>query len=95
MARDNSSFAEAQKCHEAGDFDAAERLYEKALAGNPDHVGAWYLLGYLDIQRGRPQSALQRMDKAVALKPDNRLQITRPTGTVSVQWFRREWSLAS
>ena len=61
---------EAHRCQEAGDLAEAERLYAKVLAADPNHAEAWYLMGYLDILNGRPQSALERMERAVSLKPD-------------------------
>jgi Flp pilus assembly protein TadD len=56
--------------HRAGDLDAAERCYQAALAANPNHANAWHLLGLIACHCGRHDLALQHINHALKLKPN-------------------------
>lgn len=62
-------FLEAVRHHEAGNISSAERAYQKVLKKEPGNADAWYLVGYIAIQKNRLTSALYHLDKAVALRP--------------------------
>ena len=66
---DTTSLLAAQKAHSAGDLQAAERLYRKALAQQPDSFDALNLLGVVRAQQGQYQEAKLLIAKAVALDP--------------------------
>lgn len=55
--------------HRSGDLAAAEPLYHRILAGQPDHAEALYLLGSLHAQRGQADSAIEHLRRALALDP--------------------------
>jgi protein O-GlcNAc transferase len=59
--------AEAARHHQAGRFTAAERLYRRALAADPDHADCRHLLGLVMHQTGRPEMALEQIGRAIAL----------------------------
>jgi Tfp pilus assembly protein PilF len=60
----------AQRAHEAGDLEKAERLYTKALAEQPDNFDACHGLGGIALQRGQPDSALVLFQAALKAEPD-------------------------
>ncbi len=59
----------AMQEHEAGRLDAAEHLYEQALAVEPDSPDALHLLGVLEAQRGNHKQAARLIGQAIALLP--------------------------
>lgn len=62
---------EAVEHHREGRFPDAERLYRQILAADPETADAWYLLGALTEQCGRPADALEFVDQALISDPDN------------------------
>ncbi|CUW40273.1 protein of unknown function [Magnetospirillum sp. XM-1] len=62
-------FLDAVRHHEAGNLGTAERLYRKLVEKEPRNPDAWYLAGYLFIQRRQMTRALAHLDKAVQLRP--------------------------
>lgn len=63
-------FLDAARHHEAGNLGTAERLYRKLVEKEPRNPDAWYLAGYLAIQRRQLTRALSHLDRAVQLRPD-------------------------
>ncbi len=63
--------SEALEYHERGDLDRAARIYEAALAENPDEPDALHLLGLVALQRGDPGRAVAMIGRAVAFRPDD------------------------
>jgi predicted O-linked N-acetylglucosamine transferase (SPINDLY family) len=61
--------AQALARHRAGDLDGAEALYRRALELDAASADAWHLLGVLLTNRGRPDQALEALDRALALRP--------------------------
>src|SRR4051794_2213806 len=59
----------ALKHHEAGELDQAGELYEQVLQSKPDHPDALHLLGVVAFQAGRPEAAVQLIERAIAIKP--------------------------
>lgn len=59
----------ATQHHRAGRLPEAEGLYRQILAAAPDCIDAWQLLGALALQVGKPEAALELIDKAIALSP--------------------------
>jgi tetratricopeptide (TPR) repeat protein len=53
-----------------GDAESAASLLEGVVAARPEHVGALSLLGLAELERRRPQAALDAFDRAVARSPD-------------------------
>lgn len=51
--------------HEAGNLQAAERLYRQILEQSPDYADAHYLLGRMSLDAGRLDAALRHVRDAV------------------------------
>lgn len=60
---------EAMAEHGAGRLDAAEALYARCLAANPEDANALHLRGVLLAQRGRHAEAAASIERAVAARP--------------------------
>jgi predicted TPR repeat methyltransferase len=54
-----------------GDLDTAEALCDGALAAAPEHPDALHFRGLLFCQRGQPEPALEVIERARTLAPDN------------------------
>jgi protein O-GlcNAc transferase len=64
------TFARAVARHQAGDLEAAERLYREVLAAAPAHPGALSNLGVLVARRGEAAPAAQLYAAAIAANPN-------------------------
>jgi tetratricopeptide (TPR) repeat protein/ADP-heptose:LPS heptosyltransferase len=53
--------------HRAGRFAQAESLYKQILARDPKHIDALQLLGTVACQNGRPEEAIEMLERAIAL----------------------------
>lgn len=62
--------SDALAYHGRGDLERAERIYQAALAEDPDRPDALYLLGLAAYQRGDTARAFTLMERAVAVRPD-------------------------
>lgn len=70
VARATELTASGVNEQKAGNFDAAEALYRKALNLCPDYGHALHFLGVVHHQRGRHDEAARLIEKAVAQIPD-------------------------
>jgi len=59
----------ATERHRAGDLAEARRLYQQALKREPNHPAALVRSGLLEMQDGKPQEAVVRIEKAIAAAP--------------------------
>ena len=59
----------AIECHRQGRLDQATRLYQAALALEPENADALHLLGLVTLQRGDPAGAAGLVTRAVAVRP--------------------------
>ena len=66
---DVNIFNDGVKLHRAMRLDEAETIYRRVLAARPRHAGALHLLGVVDIQRGRPGDALEKIRRALEINP--------------------------
>src|SRR6266576_713336 len=57
--------------HRHGHLTEAEGLYLSVLKAAPDEPDALQLLGVLEAQRGRYESALGLFDRAIAVNPND------------------------
>ena len=57
--------------HQQGRLGEAELLYREVLAKAPDHPDALHFLGVLETQRGRHETGIALMDRAIAVNPRN------------------------
>jgi predicted O-linked N-acetylglucosamine transferase (SPINDLY family) len=64
----SDTLASAFRHHQAGDLQAAEKLYRQILVLAPDHADALHLLGLVDFQSGKNESAAQHIQRAIELK---------------------------
>jgi tetratricopeptide (TPR) repeat protein len=60
----------AREHHRRGHFAAAARVYEAALAEDPDRAEALHLLGVVALQRDDPGRALALIGRAVEVAPE-------------------------
>lgn len=66
----NKTLQTALRHQHAGDFKQAERLYKQVLQNNPKDNDALHLLGTLALQANRPDAALQLIDQAIKIAPE-------------------------
>ncbi len=64
-------FDEATRCHEAGQFVDAERLYRRVLNADPNHADALHQFGVLAHQGGRNDIAIDLVKHAIERAPKN------------------------
>jgi tetratricopeptide (TPR) repeat protein len=57
--------------HQAGEREAAERLYAQALQLDPEEATGLYLMGLLAFETGRPQQAAALLQRVADLRPRN------------------------
>jgi tetratricopeptide (TPR) repeat protein len=58
-----------QSYYVEGAFDDAEHCWRLAIFWDPERFGAWWRLGKLELQRGRPKEAIEPLRRAIALQP--------------------------
>ena len=56
--------------HRAGRLAEAEKIYRQILAQQPDHPDALHRLGMLTDQLGRPDAAVELIQRAIDLRPN-------------------------
>ncbi len=61
---------EGLKLHRAGDIAAAEQIYRRMLASDPNQADAWYLLGRTCQASGKNDEAVACHQRALTLRPD-------------------------
>ena len=66
---------QAVTLHNQGRLSEAERLYEQALAVDPDLMDARHMLGVLKAQQGRPEEAYDLISPVVAANPRDALAL--------------------
>jgi len=66
----NSEFSRGLALHQQGRLADAESVHLTVLRHQPAHARAWHLLGVIAPRSGRPERAIQLIDKAIALNPD-------------------------
>ncbi|MDD5758645.1 MAG: tetratricopeptide repeat protein [Desulfobulbaceae bacterium] len=64
------SLQEAITQHQAGDLDAAERLYRRVLEIQPKHADTLNLLATVFLQKGDFRPAISLLKKAISLRPE-------------------------
>lgn len=57
--------------HQAGNLDAAERLYKECLVAAPKNADALGLLGALLLQQGKSSECIPYLNQAIAQQPNN------------------------
>jgi predicted O-linked N-acetylglucosamine transferase (SPINDLY family) len=68
MATISEILANAVRLHEAGQLQAAERVYRRVLALEPKQADAWHLLGVVAYQVGKYALAVEYIGRAIGLK---------------------------
>lgn len=64
-------YGEARKAEGRGDWSKAESLYGKAIKENPENATYYYSRGNLNMLLGRDSKAMDDINKAVELAPEN------------------------
>jgi len=67
----NSMVARGYQLNRSGDAVKAEALYRQVLHADENHVAANNLLGLLCLQSGRSEEAVQYIEKALSISPDD------------------------
>ncbi len=57
--------------HRSGKLGEAEQCYRRVLAVQPESSEAWYLLGVVAEQAGRPDTSLELLDQAIHFAPQD------------------------
>ena len=57
--------------HQQGDLENAQACYEAILNQQPEHADALHLLGVVEQQKGHPDKAIQLIQKALTVTPNN------------------------
>jgi tetratricopeptide (TPR) repeat protein len=70
MATTCESLAMAVRHHQMGQLQAAEQIYRRILAVEPDRAEAWHLLGMVLVQSGQHETGVECIRRALALRPD-------------------------
>ena len=88
------AFQEAVALHRDSRLEEAERRYQDTVNALPHHAQAWHLLGIIALQRNDPASALDLVDRALALDPQAPASYNS-RGTALTQLGRHEAAVAS
>ena len=67
----NQLLAKAHEQHRAGNLAAAEKAYGEILRREPHHAKALHLLAVLALQTERPEAAIELLDRAARIEPDD------------------------
>ena len=67
----NSMAARGYQLNRSGDTVKAESLYRQVLHADENHVAANNLLGLLCLRAGRPDEAVELIEKAISISPDD------------------------
>lgn len=71
MRAGGDAFGIALRTHQAGDWRRAAVAYQKLLRKQPDHAGAWHLLGVARQQDGDSAEAVRCIGRAISLDGSN------------------------
>ena len=66
-----NALAEARGCLQNGDASRAQKLCLEVLVEYPQQADAQFMLGLVDLQQGRVDAALQRLQAASRAAPDD------------------------
>lgn len=66
-----NALSEARDCLQNGDASRAQQLCLEVIAKDPGQADAQFMLGLVDLQQGRVETALQRLQAASRAAPDN------------------------
>jgi protein O-GlcNAc transferase len=67
----NQLLAAAHEQHRAGNLAAAEKAYGEILRRQPRHAKTLHLLGVLALQTGRPEAAIELLERAARIEPED------------------------
>ncbi len=90
----SETLRQALALHQRGELAQARAKYEEILAIQPGHFDALNLLGVIALQSGTPATALELLDGAIEIDPNN-AAVHFNRGAVLQQLHRAEESLAS
>ena len=71
MATIPDALAIAVQHHQAGRLAAAEQIYRRVLAVDPNHVDVLHFLGVIANQTGKHELAVEYLERAIALRGDD------------------------
>ena len=69
MTRISDTLLEAKRAFEAGDYDAAVRLFKQMIKARPESAELWHNLGQAYQGAGKFVKAADAFDKAATLDP--------------------------
>src|SRR5262249_50428736 len=70
IAGNNELFEQGLAQHQAGQLSSARAAYQQVLAREPTHADALHMLGVLSGQEGRPDIAIDLIQRALQAKAD-------------------------
>ena len=77
----------ARQHHQAGRLPLAEQIYRRILSEHRDHPEALHLLGVIAFQAGRPDTAIQLIQRAIAARQRKRDNRENGTGPITLILF--------
>lgn len=66
----DQAMQQAVQHHKAERYDAAESVYNQVLQAQPDNMDALHLLGMINYQRGKNDTAIDLIKQAIAINPN-------------------------
>ena len=71
MSKSWEAFSAALQHHQAGRLREADEIYGQIIANDPSFPDAWHLRGVIASQSGRHEIAIQLLQRALELDPNN------------------------
>src|SRR5262249_26643915 len=66
-----SMLKNALALHQRGQLEEAASLYHQIIAQNPQQADAMHLLGLIELQTGKPSAALDLIEQAIKIEPND------------------------
>ena len=78
-----------------GDLDTGAALIDRALTLDPNLAAGWHLSGWVNIYLGKPETAIERMARAMRLNPLDPLMFGMQNGTAAAHFLAGRYDEAS
>ncbi|HXI40054.1 MAG TPA: winged helix-turn-helix domain-containing protein [Bryobacteraceae bacterium] len=77
-----------------GDVEGGVSLIERAIQLNPHLTAAWYVSGWIMLFLGKPEAAIQHLQRAIELSPYDRLVFKIHAAMAYAHFFSRRYDAA-
>ncbi|WP_423822448.1 winged helix-turn-helix domain-containing protein [Salinisphaera sp. SPP-AMP-43] len=81
--------------HFEGDLDGSIALLDRALALDPNLAACWFLSGFLRVERGEPEEAIDYFQRAMRLSPLDPEMFRMQAGMALAHLFAKHFDTAS